>query len=573
MGLPNTSKKSLFSITLVLLLLLTPLAPLHAQEDSRDLYQGGLQQSIDIDLIDLEGLREIVNLRRDPEIMRVTIEDCIRIALEQNPDILVAGEEPGKSDADIQSAKGIFDPLISTGATYSRGRQSLSSQDVAFGGVSSVESFATRGTGSLSGLLTPGTQYSLLLAWQKEETTFNRFVEEYQAGLTLTLTQPLLRGFGPKYNTLRIKQARHTREQSQYALELTVMNTVADIVRAYWDLVGAIENVKVREESLANAERLLAVNEKRFDIGTAAAIDVLQTKAQVATRQGEVLSARTQVADAEDLLKNLLQLRDGASFSSQRLVPIQAPPQAEEVLANDPPDVETLTLESIDRALANRPERFQSDLDIAIADLNIYGARRDMLPQFDLTGSYTTGGRDHKVRQVIYGIRDNADQQYSVGFQASIPIGNRPARGAYTRAKLTKRQSELQRERIIQSLMLNVRLAARQRFTTQVLVQSNQTARKLQEANVVAEEKRLNLGVTTSYRVLEVQQDLAIAQTQEIQAIINHQKANTDLKLAEGTILSWLNIEYEQPNPDAQIDYFKSLTGDIDLKEIITIKK
>jgi outer membrane protein TolC len=127
-----------------------------------------------------------------------------------------------------------------------------------------------------------------------------------------------------------------------------------------------------------------------------------------------------------------------------------------------------------------------------------------------------------------------------------VPIRNRAAKGVYKRAELTTRQAEQQREKVKQQIILAVRMAMRAVDTSRTLVESTRQTRMLQETNVAAEEKRLKLGVTTSYHVLQVQEDLTTARTAEVQSLTSFEKAVAELQLAEGTVLKNFGVEFEQ---------------------------
>lgn len=518
-----------------------------------------VSRQIDADLIDLDALRQALESSLNRMEIRLSLNDCILLALDRNPDILLAEFEPRKVDGDTLTAKGEFDPVFKTDILYNESSTVASQQLYVFGGITSIESYTTTTETSVAGKLHTGAMYSFTLALNDEENTFGKFIEEWDGLLSLSLTQPILRGFGPTVNKVRIKQAHNARTAAEEQLKATVMNTAASVVRAYWDLVGAIERLTVREESLANAERLLHINETRRQIGTAADIDVLQAKAGVATRQSELIAARAAVGHAEDALKQLLDIRDGDLFSTTRIIPTDRPGFAT-TLWIDPANFERQLEVSVERALRNRPELHASRLEIENAELEEMRTRNQMLPQLDIIGSYGQGGRDHKPRQVFYGMRQGEVDTLAVGIQGSIPIGNRAARGQHLRAKLSREQAEQRFENVRQGLMVNVHVAMRNVFANQTLVESTRQAREFQEVNVIAEEKRLRLGVTTSYQVLLVQQDLTLAQTQEVQSLIDYQKALVDLQLAEGTILDNLGIVFEPPETAEPVGFIDAVT-------------
>ncbi len=530
--------------------------PINGVKEGEEL---NLQREISIDLIDLEALRKATEERRGPNaVLRMSLKECIETALTQNPDIMVSGLEPRKAQADQLTASGMFDPFWQTTAQYNYASIIASQEIQAYARINSVETHQTLIDTSVGGKLKLGTQYAITFNTSIEETSFSDFAKDYAGRMLFTLTQPLLKGFGIKVNTVNIEMARKSEKAGEAQLKMTVMNTVAEVIKAYWDLVGAMENVKVREESLANAERLLSISEKRREIGTAADIEVLQAKAGVATRQSELVAAQAQLESASDILKNLLLMRENDLFSKVLIVPTDRPHSFE----NESFDVSKLAPnidESVGKALQNRPEIAMAGLQIDIADLQVMQARNEMLPQLDLVGSYGQGGRDRSVSKMFYGIRDDDETYYTYGIKATVPIGNRAGRGAFQRARLTKREMEEQKKKIEQTVMMGVHLAVRNVETNRILVESNRQARKLQEANVIAEEKRLKLGVSTSWRVLQVQTDYTMAKTMELQAQISYEKALTDLYLAEGTILDNMDIEIKPPDTEGPISYGESI--------------
>jgi outer membrane protein len=522
-----------------------------------------LQQELSLDLIDLGALEAAIRQQPGHEVLRLGLRDCVEMALRANPDIEIAGLEPQKAAADLMAARGEFDPVLQGEFRKSHSSQSIDQQIRVYGGdsfagITSIESYDTDVQFGLSGKLQTGTRYSVMYDQNLEESTYGGFYEEYRGQVTFTLTQPVLRGFGPAVNRVYVRQAANARAIGEAQLRLNVLNLVHEVILAYWELAGAVETLNVRRESLENAERLFEINRKRREIGTAADIDVLQAKAGVATRQSDLIAARAAAADAGDRLKSLLFLQSGAYFSFAEIVPRERPsPDPGTVFK--PEDYEAGVQASVEKALRKRPEIRMADLQIDNAELEAMRARNEMLPQLDISGTYLQGGRDHRRKDMIYGIREKQDYMYSWGVTGSVPIGNRAARGTYRKARLTAREMAVRKSDTLQTLMENVHLAARAVMKNRLLLESEEQARRLQEANVAAEEKRLRLGVTTSFQVLQVQEDLTLAQTREVQARIAWEKALAGLQLAEGTLLENLGIEFTAEDADLDTGFFKSI--------------
>ncbi len=563
-------------------------------------YDASLEEAISADLIDLSELRAALDRPPHGPVLRLTMDEAVQLALANNPDIVIADYEPEKAAADLYAARGEFDPVLQQNLSYTDASTSLDqrvrsfigiselgttsgyrkpSEDETLGeqlflltelisnltqqlrgdtGFSAIDSTAYSSETVLGGKLHYGTQYAVRFDLEYEASTFDQFQGEYAGRIGLMLTQPILRGFGRHLNTIRIRAARNLREISEAQARLTVLNIISDVVNAYWDLVGATETVRVHENALRDAERLLTINETRRRIGAAADIDVLQAKAGVAMRQSELIAAHARVSDAGDLLKMFLNLKEGALFSNAFIVPLDRPnPDSTAVFDVDYYD-ESLDA-GVQRALELRPEIDMSDLELANAALEETRARNDMLPQVDIVGSYIRGGRSSGFSRTMTGLREEQDRTYSVGIQSSIAINNRAARGAHQRARLNKRQAEERRKKTETALMMAVHLAARAVKTNRALVESNAQAVRLQEANVAAEEKRLRLGVSTNYQVLRAQEDLTAAQTQTLQARIAFEKALIEFQKADGSLLQNLGVSYTPELEDRPVSWLQSI--------------
>ncbi len=535
------------------LLLLAFCVPVWAQEAATPTPSGDIAENpIDLGEVQLQRLYKEIESLPARETAEITLIDCAKVALDANQDILIAEYTPLKATADVFSAWGEFDPILNGQAQYLRSSQSTSSDIRTYsGGISSIDVYRTTTMASVSGKLPWGTSYSLRLDMQKDENTYNRFREEFNGDASITLSQPLLRGWGMDYGMTRIRVAKKALNTAEDTLRVQVLTSTSSVLKAYWDLVGARENVRVRREALQHAERLLETNQKRLDIGTGTALDVVQAQAGIASRQNDLITALTQVRNAEDQLKNLLNTDKHADLLPKELVPLDSP-QPIEATASD----ET----SLKAAFENRPEVRQAVKAIEIATLQRDRARRDMLPQLDLQGTAMSGGRNHYLEEVFARIREREDTSYSVGLQGSVSLGNHAARGAHQRSQFDVREAEEKLAKVKQQLLLNVRVAVRNLNTSRTLVESTRQARILQDTNLAAEEKRLKLGVTSSFELLRVQEDLTLAQMQEVQALVNAEKALVDLRLAEGTLLERLGLTFEGIDPEPPVGYFSSIT-------------
>jgi len=479
--------------------------------------------------------------------MQMSCKQCIAEALENNLDIRISRIGPLSAETDIMQAWGAYDPEL-TGSISMM-------EDVTPGGLVNVAGIALRapsrktdiavGELGFRGLIPTGTSYDLsyrsLRLKQYGESFFDfggggdSDPAEYTGEVRFQLTQSLLRGLGLDVNLAQIRVAAINRDISEFELMRIVMQTVATVQTEYWDLVFARENLEVKKKSLAVAEDLLDRNRRRLAIGTAARFEVDQAEAGVAMREAEIIAALTAIRDAEDQLKKVMNMREDDEYWVVEVVPADPPELIERAVDLD---------EEIGLAFEKRPEILQAKRNIEAAEMNERFARNQVLPQLDIFGSYGFNSKEltyHK--EVEYLVRGD-DYSYRYGLTGSIPIGNRAARARRISAEHALKQAKLQLQREKHNVGVEVRQAVRSVATNLRLVDANRATRELREKTLADEQTRYEVGVSTSYRVLEMEENLAEARSSELRAVVDYRKALVALDLADGSILEKSNIEF-----------------------------
>jgi outer membrane protein TolC len=487
--------------------------------------------------------------------VRLSLREAIEIALANNVDlqVAVAGSEAGRYG--VLQAKGIFDPFVSADASID---DSQSPAATALAGAVVTKSRTSNGNLAVRQLIPYGGTFTLGWNNQKQVTNSSFFFvnPQYTTNAFLRVDQPLLRNFGIDATTRLIRIARNTEGVDDETFIRDVQQTIDSVEQAYWDLVYARENLKVKEESKALAEELYRITKIKIDVGSQAPIDIVQTEAGVAQRELDIITARSAVGDAEDRLKRLLNF---ASFSRWN----------DHVVPTDEVRVEPVALDVADgmtKALSDRPEIRSALYNASSARISYDFARNQTRPQLNLSASYgysglggdtrlpgpdgETGTSDDVIVPGGYGdafhqLRNGDFRQWSVGLNFGIPIFNRQARGARAAARWTLESSLASMDQLRQNITVEVRGAARSVETARESIQAAKKARELAEQNVDAEKKKYDNGLVTSFEVLQVQNDLSAARSAELQALTQYRNATVAYHLAVGDLLSWKDVRIE----------------------------
>lgn len=406
---------------------------------------------------------------------------------------------------------------------------------------------------------------SLTFAWNNnyfESNNRNSGINPgYNPNAQLQITQRLLQGFGFAVNGRNIRVAKNNLRVSDLVFKQQVMVTVAGIVNLYWDLVSLHEDVKVKRKALEVAQKFYEDNRKQVAIGTLAPIEIVRAEARVAQAEQELTNAETALLQQETILKNALSRTGVASpaVADARIIPTDRLPEPEAERLDRLP-------EYIELALRSRPDLEQARINLDNNRILIAGSRSQLLPSLDVTATlqnnalagsrnallpagsplapdpFFIGGYRHALAQLF---RRNFPD-YAVGFNLSIPIRNRTAQADYIRDQISLRQAELNQQRLINDIRVNVQNALIAVIQAKARWESAVKERRLQEQTLDAENKKYALGASTAFQVVQTQRDLAQAQANEVAALAAYQRARTQLDLQTAQILEKYGVTIEE---------------------------
>ncbi len=463
-------------------------------------------------------------------LLDLTLGKAIRMALEKNYSITAQKFDPKISRQRERATEGKFDPAFSlsfsTGENVVADRFARSADGA--GSHFSARNIAQTDAWStgVSGITVWGLGYDVSFNSTVHSGTANSFANDWTSDLTFSLRQPLLRGAGTDANLADVRVARNNVSISEWAVRNQVMNVITQVINVYNELQFAHENLEVARRSRELARQLLRDNIKRVEIGVKTPLDVTTAQAEVAAREAALITATRVVKDQENFLKQLI-TADMLVLIRTR-VNIAPPPSS---------GVETNVVQGIRAALDLRPDYRQSTLDIENRHITVAFTKNAELPRLDLTASLSRIGVDDDFGSSVNRIPSRDQSAWSVGALFSIPIGNREGRGTYSAAKLSAAQALVRLQQLEQQIIVLVDNAAGAVVTTQQLTVANREARRLARESLAAGEARLIAGTGTTFEVLQLQKQLADAETAELRSIADYNKAVAKYRLETGTTL------------------------------------
>ena len=545
--------------------------------------------------------------------LQISLQDAVELALENSLDIAVQRYYPWISDAGLLNADagntgfatpGVaiaassaainpfaffiqnFDPLIQSTASVSDATTPVNNPFISGAGttgVGSIVSHSTQFNNQYSQTFHTGT--NLTVSWNNTRSSANIanfFNPDVSSNLQVSISQPLLNGFGRQMWTRNIRIANNNRKIADWAFAQQAITTITNTITAYWELVYARENVKVNQQAVAVAQKLYEDNKKQLEIGSMAPLDVTRSESELATDQQNMIFAQTVQLQDEQILKNDIAKDPLApNLINVEIIPTDQPKQPETVEAAS-------FEEAIKEAFAKRPELQEQVYNLQNADIDVRATKNALLPSLTANAFYESSGLagnslvpvgsltvSNKVPIVdangnpisvdINGVATpifesttipastklsqqgfttaqdqifhNRFPVYAGQLTLTLPLRNRSAQAVHARSLLVQRQLETQMQQLRNSALLDVRNSYIALTQDRAQVAAASKARELQQQTFDAEQKKYQLGASTVYNVILTQRDLITAQGTELRALANLVEAKANYERAVGRTL------------------------------------
>jgi outer membrane protein len=472
--------------------------------------------------------------------LRLTVEEAVRMSLEHNVDLAGDRLDPQIGDARVAAAAAAFRPAISSNVL--RNNQLQPPANLLTPSATRTD-VVTSTVGVDQKLPWFGTSYRI--AWDASHTESDNFLNSYnpllRSGLSLNVSQPLLRDLSIDGARLQVIQSQRGRDVADARLRESLVHTTAGVKRAYWNLVSAIANVEARKTAVNLAEELARVNRAKVDVGQSPPLDLLSAQAEVAANQEQLIIAETAVKLTEDRLRLLIFDPTDRAVWNIHLEPIDTPPAGMAALDLDA---------AVSGAIRDRADLARARTDITVAQANLQYANNQRLPDVRLNASYQASGlggtqvlRSGGFPGTILGAGSVTnfgsvlDQlagidypTWAVGVSVSYPIGRSIEEANHARQRLERSQAAERLKSAEARVIQQVRDAAWKIEMNARRIETTRAAREFAEQRLDSERKRFDVGMSTSFLVIQAQRDFVQSQTNELASVLAYGLALVDFE-------------------------------------------
>ncbi|HWT65017.1 MAG TPA: TolC family protein [Terracidiphilus sp.] len=407
----------------------------------------------------------------------------------------------------------------------------------------------------------PGT--SLDLAWNNSRVTstgYSSYSPELTANFKATVTQHLLQGAGIWVNNRFMYEANLNRRITDSTFRQQILSTVNQVENIYWVVVSAYEDVQAKERALEQSTRVDNDTKKQLEIGTMAPLDVVNADATVATDKQSLISSQSNLTYQQLVLKQAI----ARNLNDPALV--AAPIIPTDRVSLDQLDEEKQTPDELAQvAFKNRPELEQAVLSIKKDEITLRGAKNALLPSLDVYAFYGASGvggapntnctfgtsscaatTSSGYTDVLGNLVDGSSPDKGVGFKFTVNLRNRPAQADQARSLLEYRQAEMHLEQLYTQIKMQVVAQQYALTNDRAQVQAAIASRDYAKQSLDSEQKKLQLGASTTANVLTQERSLAIAENSLITANLTYAKDRALLYQVLATTLQHYGINLNE---------------------------
>jgi len=532
----------------------------------------------------------------------LTLSEAIRKALENNNDIEVAKSDVRIAESNLRSLLGIYDPVLTIQPNLDRNSTTGRGATTDFRVNSDFSQQVRPGGGNFRAFLNNSRTENQFAQQQVTNGSAAASGAVFSSSLGLTYTQPLWRNFKVDNTRRQIKIQRKRISQSDADFRRQAILIISQVQSAYWDLVFSLRNQQNQVANVNLSRENLRQIEARIKAGDSAPLQKAEVETELATREGDLLTAIQQVSTAENRLKQLFLRDPNSSEWLSQIVPTDAP-----VLIDEPVDLDA----ALKDAIEFRPELSRLRLEKEVNKIDLKYFKNQTKPQIDLVSTFSLDGlslgnvstnpfqsqiffpepvgEETTTAAYFYNLICNSNitrpdrcsnpippvtiagspnyykggfnrslanlfrsdaPNFTVGVTFSFPFRNRTAKADLATARLQSERIDAQTRSQEQTVIAEVRNAVQAVETARQRITYARRARENAEIQLAGARKLFEVGRESTFLLFQRENALTNARNSEIRAETDYNKALSELQRVTSTTFRVNNIQVDTPSDD-----------------------
>lgn len=460
--------------------------------------------------------------------LSLTLNAAIRMAVEKNLDVRAELYNPAQYEADINRNRSIYDPLLVLQTGYTDSNATTVSSD---GRTKTLDL-----NSSISQLIWTGG--TAAITFNNRYYNSNVFFpsNSWQTGLGASISQPLLKNVGREATEIAINVSRFSKFAALERFNSKLLSTVAQVRTEYYKLYSLREERDVKKVSLELARKILSETKSRVNAGVLPAMEVFNAEFGVATREKELIDAELAVSNQVDVLRLLLQMdAKGGDLQTVDLPPLDR--------------YDVIESEAIQKAL-NRPDIREQKRNLELNELLTRNLSQKTRPDLTLTASAQLTGLDSAYQRNMDKVLTFDYPVWSIGLNFSYPLGNGAAENDYRKSRLKTEQISLQLRSLEETSANEVRAAIRGIVAGYKQIEVTDRGAKFAEERLRSFIRKNEVGLATNKDVLDVENDLDVSKSNQINAVVGYANALTRYWQVTGELLEREGIRVVEGDAD-----------------------
>ncbi len=475
------------------------------------------------------------------------LKQCVREALSSNSDLLLASAASSRNLIARKKAFSLFWPRFEFDVDHQESTAPSVLATETGGAANLITSKTLEYSATLSETLPTGTELFTSFATIRTDTSSsNALISPYYYSYwELGGTQKLLKGFdwfgsqmGNSWADLRVASRR--KDVSRAELSAKVSETVRQVEQAFWTLVAQKEIVEARRNALEITQKQYEVTQKKIKSGISVAASLYEVEERLASRKGDLLMDLQELARSKVELERVIGLEEGKAFEDHYNVPNEI--AFKEFSLSQEGWLKRIKAEN-DDVIALREEleakRMEKDRD-----------RNLLLPTLDLEGSFFLEGGNSATNVGAQGsysgdlseLLDTRSTGWQISAKLEVPLGPSPDWNDYKLSKLEYKMARLALEKKWREIRQTALETMSEIEMGKEIVASAQKTSRLAEKKLKFEQERFESGLTPGFNVLAYQEDLTLAQINEVRALLAYKKSVAMLQSLTGDLLKKFQI-------------------------------